>query len=71
MNIKLHRLSWIRNQQNPRKFDPYIANKQTYLTVQTVIDNTTTHKHTLKLASLKLLISEQCSLYTFFYALAN
>ena len=37
-----------------------LQTKQTYPTVHTVTDNTITHKHTLKLASLKLLISEQC-----------
>ena len=34
-----------------------LHNKQTYPTVQTVTDNTITYKHTLKLASLKLLMS--------------
>ena len=34
-------------------------NKQTYPIVQIVTDNTITHRHTLKLANLKLLISEQ------------
>ena len=37
-----------------------LRNKQTYPTVQTVTDNIITHKHTLKLVNLKLLISEQC-----------
>ena len=27
--IKLHKLSWIRNQQNPQKFDPHKINKYT------------------------------------------
>ena len=34
-----------------------LRNKQTYRTVQTVTDNTIIHTHTLKLASLKLVIS--------------
>ena len=34
-----------------------LRNKQTHLRVQTVTDNTITYKHTLKLASLKLLMS--------------
>ena len=34
-----------------------LRNKQTYPTVQTVTDNTITYKHTLKLASLKLVMS--------------
>ena len=34
-----------------------LHNKQTYLTVQTVSDNTITYKHTLKLARLKFLMS--------------
>ena len=44
------------NKKNPRKFEPHEINKHIYPTVQTVTDNTLTHKHTLKLASLKLLI---------------
>ena len=36
-----------------------LRNKQTYPTVQIATDNTITQRHTLKLASLKLLISEQ------------
>ena len=40
--IKLHKLSWLRNYQNPQKF-----NEETYLTVQIVTDNTIKHRHTL------------------------
>ena len=38
-----------------------LRNEQTYPTVQTVTDNTITHKHALSLTSL--LISEQCVLH--------
>ena len=46
MHIKLCKLSWIRNKQNPRKLDPHEINKL-YPTVQTITDNTIKHKCTL------------------------
>ena len=42
MYIKLYKLSWIRNYQNPQKF-----NEQTYSIEQIVTDNTIKHRHTL------------------------
>ena len=45
------------------------TNKQTYPTVQIVTDNTITHRHTLKPASLKFLISEQLQYIHMLYTL--
>ena len=61
MYIKLHKLSWIRNYQNPQKF-----NEQTYPTVQIVTDNTIKHKHMPY--NLPTFLSVDYG-YTFLYAL--
>ena len=44
--FKLHKLSWIRNYQNPQQCDPHEIHIYTLHTVQTVSGNTIKHKCT-------------------------
>ena len=67
MYVKLLELSWIKTKKINKNLMP--TNKQTYLKVQIVTDSTITHSHTLKLASLKFLISEQLQYIHILYTL--
>ena len=67
MYVKLLELSWIKTNKINKNLMP--TNKQTYPKVQIVTDNTITHRHTLKLASLKFLISEQLQYIHILYTL--
>ena len=52
MYVKLHYIIMDKKLTNFMKIWS-LQNKQTYPSLQTFTDNTVTHKHTLKLASLK------------------